>query len=94
MFIHIGGEKMVSLRDVIGIFAIHNSEPTDLTGLFPGHMKSESLTMVQSPGGEIKSAVLTPSHVYLSPISSLTLKRRAENLYRDLEDMETEEKPD
>ena len=89
MFIHIGGDKMVRLRDIIGIFDIHIKDSTNLDELFPGREKKHSVTEVQSLAGETKSVVLTSSDIYLSPISSLTLKRRAEHLYRDMEDLES-----
>jgi extracellular matrix regulatory protein B len=89
VFIHIGGDEMVRLRDIIGIFDIHIKDSTDFPKLFPGNDKKSPLMIVEAPGGEIKSVVLTDGHIYLSPISSLTLKRRADNLYRDIESQES-----
>lgn len=82
---------MVRLRDIIGIFDIHIQEATDLSGLFQRRNREQPFITVQTQGSDVKSVVLTDSHIYLSPISSLTLKRRAANLYRDLEDMESSE---
>ena len=84
VFIHIGGDEMVRLRDIIGIFDIHIKDSTDFAKLFPGNDNKSPVTTVGPDSGEIKSVVLTDGHIYLSPISSLTLKRRADNLYRDL----------
>ncbi|GMA50737.1 hypothetical protein GCM10025857_20940 [Alicyclobacillus contaminans] len=75
MFIHIGGDTMVCMKDVIGIFDIHVQE-SPLTAKFIELAKrNEAVEIVEL--GEIKSFVVTEQKLYYSPISSLTLKKRA-----------------
>lgn len=74
MFLHLGNEKMVPLRDII---AIINLTDTDL------ELNREFLQTAQDEGfvveltSEPVSCVITEKTVYLSPISSDTLKKRA-----------------
>lgn len=79
VFIHIGGDTMVRLKDVIGIFDIQ-SENSEGTAFFLKRSKEQDRVEVVELG-EIKSYVVTNNKVYFSPISSLTLKKRA--LYMD-----------
>lgn len=81
MFIHIGGDKMVRLRDIIGIFDIHTKNSNGSQPLFRHAEANQLIMTVDTPSGEMKSIVLTDAYVYMSPISSLTLKRRASRLY-------------
>ncbi|MCF8565717.1 DUF370 domain-containing protein [Alicyclobacillus tolerans] len=76
MFIHIGGDTMVHLEDVIGIFDIQ-SKSSPLTAQFLEQIKQQPAIEVVDPG-EIKSFILTDKKLYYSPISSLTLKKRAQ----------------
>lgn len=82
---------MVSLGDIIGIFDIHIQDSTDITGLFPGRNREQPFPTLPAHSGDMKSVILTDREIYLSPISSLTLKRRAENLYRDIEEQDSPE---
>lgn len=88
MFIHIGGDTMVRLREIIGIFDIHMQSSAESSPLFERAYENRSICMIETPGGEPKSIVITDGHVYLSPISSLTLKKRAAHIFREEEDTE------
>jgi regulator of extracellular matrix RemA (YlzA/DUF370 family) len=79
MFLHVGADVVVSLKRVIAILDLKSSARAEAT--------REFLTLAQSgkhvtdiSGGDPKSLVLTDSEVFLSPISSLTLMKRADFL--------------
>ncbi|UOE94147.1 extracellular matrix/biofilm biosynthesis regulator RemA family protein [Alkalihalobacillus sp. LMS39] len=76
MFIHLGGDTVIRSKDVI---AILNSDMKDSSGItkefLQAHKKESN---VQEISQEIvKSIVVTMDKIYYSPISSVTLKRRA-----------------
>ncbi|MCL6441998.1 MAG: DUF370 domain-containing protein [Alicyclobacillus sp.] len=76
MFIHLGGDTVVSTRDVIGIFDIQ-TQSSGLTQSFLQYAQDRNAIAVVDHD-EIKSFVVTPNKVFFSPISSGTLKRRAQ----------------
>ncbi|MGE5527963.1 MAG: extracellular matrix regulator RemB [Patescibacteria group bacterium] len=78
MFLHLGGNTIVRTRDVI---AILNTEKRDAARIGPSDLRRADKA-AKAVGEEIKSIVITPEEVYLSPISSSTLKKRAEFLIR------------
>jgi regulator of extracellular matrix RemA (YlzA/DUF370 family) len=83
MFLHVGADVVVSLKRVVAIFDLKSSQTAEATRAFI--TKAHQNKMVTDiAGGEAKSLVLTDSEVYLSPISSLTLMKRADFLNSDL----------
>lgn len=75
MYIHIGGDSVVYARDVVAILDVRTVSAADSTKDF-----LQKSAMVSNSETEVKSFVVTLEKVYGSPISSLTLKRRA-NLF-------------
>ncbi|MBP1932343.1 extracellular matrix regulator RemB [Ammoniphilus resinae] len=75
MFIHIGGDTVVRASDVIAIIE-RNMESCRLTRQFLDEKDSNHL-LLRISKEDTKSYVVTKEKVYCSPISSLTLKRRA-----------------
>jgi hypothetical protein len=76
MFIHLGGDMVVRAKDVIAILDFHMKQSSKITRQFL--QKAEEDGCVVTLGNEqTKSYVITQDKVYCSPISSLTLKRRA-----------------
>ncbi|GEN34698.1 extracellular matrix regulator RemB [Aneurinibacillus danicus] len=76
MFIHLGGEMVVRAKDVIAILDYHMKQSSKITRQFL--QKAEENGRIITLGSEqTKSYVVTKDKVYCSPISSLTLKRRA-----------------
>ncbi|WP_096438047.1 extracellular matrix regulator RemB [Alteribacter populi] len=76
MFIHLGGDTVIRSKDVVAILdhqsrGLSQDNQTFLTRC----SKDKDTTEISSD--IIKSVVVTEERVYLSPISSLTLKRRA-----------------
>ncbi|MGZ4106969.1 MAG: extracellular matrix regulator RemB [Tumebacillaceae bacterium] len=76
MFIHLGGDVMVQSKDVIAIFDVKMKYSADATKEFLNVADEEGFVVVIDQS-ESKSFVVTTRKVYYSPISSLTLKKRA-----------------
>lgn len=76
MFLHIGGDIVIQVRDLVAIVEVASMER--------GVANQEFLRMASAEGflervgdGATNSWVVTTSKVYASPISSTTLKKRA-----------------
>lgn len=80
MFLHIGNEKMISFRELIAIINMRKG----------GELNQGFLKTAQGEGFVVKltdepvSCVITEKTVYLSPISSATLHKRAQEWLRDV----------
>lgn len=75
MFLHLGGDQIVRLSDVVAILDYKVARAAS---------SKEYMQLARSEGrlhdigdGETKSFVISRDAVYLSPISSTTLKKRA-----------------
>lgn len=76
MFIHLGGDKIIRAVELIAIFDLAVERNSKLTKQFTTHAIKEK--RVETIGEEeSKSLVVTLDKVYYSPISSSTLKKRA-----------------
>lgn len=76
MFLHVGADVVVSLKRVIAILDLRSSLSAESTREFLKLLQGKR-RVTDISGGDAKSMVLTDSEVYLSPISSLTLMKRA-----------------
>ncbi len=80
MFIHLGGDVVISLRDIISIMDIESSNKSNYTREFLKTAEDEGFIRRISKDEE-KSFVLAEKDkktiIYLSPISSVTLYKRA-----------------
>jgi len=76
VFIHIGGDTMVRTSDIVGIFDIEVKNSPNTAKFVELARKKETVKMAEV--GAIKSFIVTDQKFYFSPISSLTLKRRAQ----------------
>jgi hypothetical protein len=80
MFIHLGGDTVISLKDVISIMDIESSNLSSTTKEFLSISEDEGFIQKISED-EPKSFILTEKNnktiIYLSPISSVTLYKRA-----------------
>jgi extracellular matrix regulatory protein B len=83
MFLHVGADVVVSLKRVVAIFDLKSSQMAEATRNFIT-LAHQGKKVTDIAGGEAKSLVLTDSEIYLSPISSLTLMKRADFLNSDL----------
>ncbi|UCZ53258.1 DUF370 domain-containing protein [Bacillus shivajii] len=86
MFIHLGGDMVLSSKKIVAILD-HNSN--DLSQDNQDFIKSheDEKKTVPISDDTPKSIIITDDYIYLSPISSHTLKRRAET-FTDAEDEE------
>jgi hypothetical protein len=76
MFIHLGGDVMIPTKEVIAIFDVRSKEKSEITAEFLDYAKKQGNVSVIDPE-EPKSFIITRDKVYFSPISSITLKKRA-----------------
>ncbi|MFM1653476.1 extracellular matrix regulator RemB [Brevibacillus sp. B_LB10_24] len=77
MFIHIGGDTVVFSKDVISILDHQSVKTSKITRKFIEDERKVK-HFVDHSTDETKSYVITKDAIYCSPISSLTLKRRAQ----------------
>ncbi|USG65809.1 DUF370 domain-containing protein [Brevibacillus ruminantium] len=75
MFIHIGGDTVVSTKDVISILDHQTIKSSKINKAF---LHEKRQMVVDHDQEETKSYVITKDAIFCSPISSLTLKRRAQ----------------
>lgn len=75
MFVHIGGDVVITTKEIVAINDLHTTS-SDATKEFLEVAKEEGFVRDISQG-KPKSFIITSKHVYLSPISSLTIKKRA-----------------
>jgi extracellular matrix regulatory protein B len=80
MFIHLGGDIVISINDVISIMDVESSNLSNTTKEFLSIADDEGFIRKISED-EPKSFILTEKDnktiIYLSPISSVTLLKRA-----------------
>ena len=80
MFLHLGSDVSVDLKDVIAINDY--SYLKTINKEFLKNMRSKKF-IIDISENDPKSFVITDKKIYLSAISSVTLKKRADNLYND-----------
>ena len=80
MFPHLGSDVSVALKDVIAINDY--SYLKTINKEFLKNMRSKKF-IIDISENDPKSFVITDKKIYLSAISSVTLKKRADNLYND-----------
>ena len=76
MYLHLGGETVVSSEEIIGVFDI-NLAKNPSTRDFLQKMQSQNRHVTVISGHEIKAFVVTIDKIYLSPIAGSTLRRRS-----------------
>jgi len=77
MFIHLGGETVIRSKDVISILNHDMKDSSSITKAFLSfHEKGKNVISISEE--VTKSIVVTESKIYYSPISSITLKKRAQ----------------
>ncbi|MBB5174788.1 extracellular matrix regulator RemB [Texcoconibacillus texcoconensis] len=85
MFVHIGSDTVIRSRDIVAILESQNQGSTQVNQDFVNSYSEEKDDRIEVTEDETKSVVVTTEKVYMSPISSMTLKRRAEQA-SDFED--------
>ncbi|ADU28297.1 extracellular matrix regulator RemB [Evansella cellulosilytica] len=80
MFIHLGADMVIRANKIIAILD-HQSKDLSQDNLdFIDYQIKNKKTVAITDDDNPKSIVVTDKEVYLSPISSQTLKRRAETV--------------
>ncbi|MFS0865523.1 extracellular matrix regulator RemB [Fredinandcohnia sp. 179-A 10B2 NHS] len=77
MFIHLGDNVIVRSSDVITILDRQLLKSSSIVNEFLDVQKSR---VIELANGNTKSVVVTVDKVYFSPLSSSTLKRRAQHV--------------
>ncbi|BAH05056.1 hypothetical protein CKR_0005 [Clostridium kluyveri NBRC 12016] len=87
MFLHLGENIVVPIKDVIGIFNVETSTYSSDTTQFLRMAEEDGFIQKitnDKPKSFIIAEVNKKSKIYLSPISSSTLTKRSEILYYEL----------
>ncbi|ERI90534.1 hypothetical protein HMPREF1982_03900 [Clostridiales bacterium oral taxon 876 str. F0540] len=87
MFLHLGENVVVPLKDVIGIFDMETSTYSSDTLQFLRMAEEDGFVeriTNEKPKSFIIAEVDKKSKVFLSPISSATLGKRTETLYDEI----------
>lgn len=80
MFLHVGKDVLIPLREVIGIVNLADYQ-SEINQLFLKTAEEEGFVIQLDE--EPISCVITSPHVYLSPVSVQTLNKRACRGYSD-----------
>lgn len=76
MFIHLGGDTLVESKKIITILNVETALGANSSKEFLKTAQEEGF-IVNQDQKEYKSIIVTDKEIYLSPISTLTLKKRA-----------------
>lgn len=80
MYVHLGGEVVVPIQEIIGIFDARLIEGNDDNQHFMDMARSQGRMRSEAAPLDRKSVVVTTGGVYTSAISSQTLVRRVMNV--------------
>ncbi|HPF43636.1 MAG TPA: DUF370 domain-containing protein [Syntrophomonadaceae bacterium] len=83
MYIHLGNNYIIPSADIIAILNIEPPISKDIIEIIEIAKTEKSILNVSEKGKE-KAMIICTNKVYLSPISSTTLFRRANNFYREV----------
>jgi len=79
MYIHLGDDVVVSFKDLIAVVNVEHKMTADLQDIIDIAEVDKKLVPV-GKNNKDKSLVIARDKVYLSPISSVTLLKRAQHL--------------
>ncbi|MEH7074456.1 extracellular matrix regulator RemB [Neobacillus drentensis] len=77
MYIHIGEDINIRARDIISILDKESAKNSPLVEEFLKSHKGKVINLTKNP---FKSVIVTYDNIYLSPISSGTLKKRSNQM--------------
>lgn len=80
MFLHLGGEVIIPSEDVVAIIDLESSTQAEATREFLKVVLDEGFVKRIAEEGKEKSFIMTTKYIYLSPISSVTLMKRGNNI--------------
>jgi hypothetical protein len=75
LYIHLGDNFVVPSKEVVMILDRRSSQASSIITEF---FKKQENKIVQLANGEAKSVIVTMDKIYFSPLSSSTLKKRAQ----------------
>ena len=81
MFLHLGGDVVIPIRNIVAIMDLEAKNNSESTTEFLSVADDEGFVIHLSKSPN--SFVVTSDKVYLSPISALTLRKRAAEFCRD-----------
>ena len=88
MYLHLGGDTVIAMKDVIAIFDLDLTTTSKITREFLQVAEEEGFVINVSDDDLPKSYILTQnnneSRVYISPISAATLLKRANNFTQNI----------
>jgi isoprenylcysteine carboxyl methyltransferase (ICMT) family protein YpbQ len=83
MFLHLGADTVVLLKNVVAITDLKMVK-SNINNEFLENMRA-SKSVIDVSEQNAKSIVVTDTAVYLTAISSVTLKKRADNAFENIE---------
>lgn len=86
MFLHLGENVVIPIKDIIGIFDIDSTMYSPDTTQFLRMAEEDGFIQritKEKPKSFIIAEIDKKSRIYLSPISSATLTKRTSNLFMD-----------
>ncbi|MFC0525945.1 extracellular matrix regulator RemB [Pontibacillus salicampi] len=86
MFIHLGEDHVIESHDVIAIIDYELLSSSSIVEEMIVNQRNNQ-RVIESPNEEAKAIVITKDYIYFSPLSVLTLKKRA-NITTTLNKME------
>ncbi len=78
MFLHIGGNMVIPIKKIIGIFDFSSNE-SKITSEYLRTCKEEDFIVYVDKDSQSKSFIVTEREVYFSPIAVSTLKKRSKS---------------
>ncbi|MEN6327125.1 MAG: extracellular matrix/biofilm biosynthesis regulator RemA family protein [Syntrophomonas sp.] len=82
MYVHLGNNFIISFKDIIAILNIEPPVSHDLKDIITIARLDKKLINISEKGKE-KSMVICDDKVYMSPISSTTLYKRAGSRHKE-----------
>lgn len=80
MFLHLGGDVVVPKNQVIAIVNTQLMKKAEVNREFLQLAEDEGFVEYITEKSNAKSIILTSERIYLSPISSMTLKKRSDDI--------------
>ncbi|HEV2359190.1 MAG TPA: extracellular matrix/biofilm biosynthesis regulator RemA family protein [bacterium] len=84
MYVHVGGDVVLLIPDIVGIFDARMMEGSADNERFMERARAQGRMRVEVPHRDRKAIVVTTGGVYQSAISPVTLVRRVTNAGEEL----------
>ena len=91
MFIHLGGDVVVSKDEVITILNNQLLKKNEINKEFMELAEEDGFLSLITERANAKALIITSKRVYMSPISSMTLKKRSDEQLSNLDSFSSEE---